>query len=41
VAELHLTADTVKHHLKSVFDKTGVHSRGALVATILRRSLAR
>ncbi len=31
---LHLTADTVQDHLKSVFDRTGVQSRGQLVATI-------
>jgi DNA-binding CsgD family transcriptional regulator len=34
---LHLTADTVQDHLKSVFDRTGVHSRGQLVATIFER----
>jgi DNA-binding CsgD family transcriptional regulator len=34
---LHLTADTVQDHLKSVFDRTGVHSRGQLVATIFKR----
>jgi DNA-binding CsgD family transcriptional regulator len=36
-ARLHLTADTVQDHLKSVFDRTGVHSRGQLVATIFER----
>jgi DNA-binding CsgD family transcriptional regulator len=34
---LHLTTDTVQDHLKSAFDRTGVHSRGELVATILQR----
>ena len=33
---LHLTADTIQDHLKSVFDRTGVHSRGQLVAAILQ-----
>jgi DNA-binding CsgD family transcriptional regulator len=35
--QLHLTTDTVQDHLKSVFDRTGVHSRGQLVATIFQR----
>jgi DNA-binding NarL/FixJ family response regulator len=35
--QLHLIADTVQDHLKSVFDRTGVHSRGQLVATIFQR----
>jgi DNA-binding CsgD family transcriptional regulator len=34
---LHLTIDTVQDHLKSVYDRTGVHSRGELVATIFQR----
>ena len=34
---LHLTTDTVQDHLKSAFKKTGVHSRGELVSTILQR----
>jgi DNA-binding CsgD family transcriptional regulator len=34
---MHLTTDTVQDHLKAIFDKTGVHSRGELVATIFQR----
>jgi DNA-binding CsgD family transcriptional regulator len=33
---LHLTVDTVQDHLKSVYNRTGVHSRGELVALIYR-----
>ena len=37
-SRLHLTTDTAQDHLKSVFDRTGAHSRGELVATVLQRS---
>ena len=33
---LYLTVDTVQDHLKSVFARTDVYSRGELVATVLR-----
>jgi DNA-binding CsgD family transcriptional regulator len=36
--QLHLTVDTVQDHVKSVFVRTDVHSRGELVARVFQQS---
>jgi DNA-binding NarL/FixJ family response regulator len=38
-AELSLSAYTVRDHVKSIFDKTGVNSRGELVARLFSEHL--
>jgi hypothetical protein len=38
--ELHLSAHTVRDHVKAVFDKVGVSSRGELVAKLFAEHYA-
>ena len=37
---LHITPNTIQDHLKSIFDKTGVHSRRELAMSLLQRDYA-